>query len=116
MRGMDFPGVFRHASLMDKAEHGRRLKAAIGARGLAREDVALAANVKTRTVTNWTSGETMPNETQRIALRVLFPGYDDEGDLVERAVRHSELTEDRQDTVLGFYKRQLREQREERVG
>lgn len=97
---------------MDKREHGERLARAIRVRGLSRTTVATAANVKPRTVTNWTSGETMPSERERDALRNLLGPYDAEGDPVEVAVRMSGLTEDRQATVIGFYLRQLREQRE----
>jgi transcriptional regulator with XRE-family HTH domain len=100
---------------MDKTEHGQRLRAAMAANGRDREFVADATGRGVRTVTNWTSGETMPSDRERAALRKLFPGYDTPGDPVEIAVRGSELTEDRQDTVLGFYKRQLREQRESAV-
>jgi transcriptional regulator with XRE-family HTH domain len=98
---------------MEKAEHGRRLRSVMGSRGVDRKVVADATGVNTRTVTNWTTGKTMPSPTEREALRRLFPDYDTPGDPVEVAVRGSELTEDRQDTVLGFYKRHLREQRED---
>lgn len=101
---------------MDKAEHGTLLKRAIGARGLSRQTVADYTNVNPRTVTNWTAGETMPSERERGALRTLLGPYDLYADPVEVAIRSSELTEDRQDTVLGFYKRQLREQREQATG
>lgn len=97
---------------MEKSEHGKLLGRAIRVRGLSRTTVADRANVKPRTVTNWTSGETMPSERERAALRALLGPYDLYADPVEVAIRSSELTEDRQDTVLGFYKRQLREQRE----
>lgn len=97
---------------MDKAEHGKRLTRAMA--GRSRQVIADWADVKPRTVTNWTSGKTMPSEGERAALRKLLGPYDAEGDPVEIAVRSSELTEDRQDTVLGFYKRHLREQREAR--
>lgn len=100
---------------MNKGEHGRRLARAIGARRLSRDTVADAAGVKPRTVTNWTSGATMPSERERDALHQLLGDYDAEGDPVEIAVRASVLTEDRQDTVVGFYKRHLREQREAAV-
>lgn len=99
---------------MDKVDHGLRLKAAIAARGSNRQEVADYAGVDKRTVTNWTSGKTMPSDTERATLRRLFPGYDDPGDAVEVAIRHSELSEWRQDTVVGFYKRHLSEQQEGR--
>lgn len=101
---------------MDKAEHGRRLKSAMASKGYGRDAVATAAGVKSRTVTNWTSGQTMPSDRERVALRRLFPGYDALGDPVETAVRGSELHEWRQDAVLSTYKKNLHEQRAEEVG
>lgn len=101
---------------MDKAEHGRRLKTAMASQGHNREVVADWTNVKVRTVTNWTSGATMPSDTEKAALRRLLGEYDSEGDPVELALRRSELHEWRQDAVLSFYKRNLHEQREDRAG
>ena len=101
---------------MDKQEHGKKLKAAIASRGFDRKAVADATGVKTRTVTNWTSGETMPSDRERAALRKLLGDYDNPGDPVETAIRASELADWRQDTVIGFYKRNLSEQRDERAG
>lgn len=97
---------------MDKAEHGLRLKAAMASKGMDRRDVRDVVGVEVRTVTNWTTGQTMPGDTERAALRKLFPGYDDPGDAVEIAVRGSALTEDRQYVVIATYKRLLREQSE----
>lgn len=99
---------------MNKQEHGSRLKAAIARRGLDRDDVVAAIDGvrSARTVTNWTSGATMPSEAQRVQLRELLGDYDNPGDPVEVAVKASRLTEDRQYNVLGVYKRELREQDE----
>jgi hypothetical protein len=71
---------------------------------------------KPRTITNWTSGTTMPDDIDREKLRNFFPGYDAEGDPVEVAIRSSDLQDWRQDAVLSFYKRNLHEQRSEQVG
>lgn len=101
---------------MDKAEHGARLRAAMGAKKIDRQGVVDATGRSKRTVTNWTSGETMPSPAERAALRNLFPGYDDPGDPVEVAIMHSELTEDRQYMLVGTYKRMLREQAEGKQG
>ena len=101
---------------MDKAEHGRRLKAAMSRAGKDRQAISDALDVGPRTVTNWTSGTTMPTPAQRDVLRKVLGRYDDEGDPVEVAVRGSELVEWRQDTVIGFYKRNLHEQREGATG
>lgn len=97
---------------MEKAEHGARLRAAMATRGHERADVVAATGVAARTVTNWTTGQTLPSDRERAVLRKLYPGYDDPGDPVEIAVRNSTLTEDRQHLVLGTYKRLLREQDE----
>lgn len=101
---------------MDKEEHGRRLKAAMARQRMDRQAVADFVGVKPRTITNWTTGTTMPDDGDRVALRELFPGYDDGGDQVESAVRSSELIEWRQDAVLSTYKKHLHEQRAEQVG
>jgi transcriptional regulator with XRE-family HTH domain len=98
---------------MDKVEHGLRLKAAMAAKRLARDDIATATGVKVRTVTNWTSGATMPSDRERAVLRRLLGDYDDPGDPVEAAIWASRLTEDRGHVVLGVYKRELRQQDEE---
>lgn len=97
---------------MDKAEHGARLRAAMGARKVDRQGVVDATGRSKRTVTNWTTGTTMPTEFERGVLRQLFPGYDDPGDPVEVAIMQSKLTEDRQYMLVGTYKRMLREQLE----
>lgn len=96
---------------MDKAEHGRLLSQAMGERNLMRQDIVTVTGVSLRTVTNWSTGATMPSEQERAQLRKLLPGYDRPGDAVERAVRGSELQEWRQDAVLSVYKRNLYEQR-----
>lgn len=96
---------------MDKGEHGRRLKAAMARKRMDRQGVADFVGVKPRTITNWTTGTTMPDDADRLALQQLFPGYDDPGDEVEIAVRRSELNEWRQDAVLSTYKKNLHEQR-----
>ncbi|HKY57635.1 MAG TPA: hypothetical protein VJL80_06325 [Aeromicrobium sp.] len=97
---------------MEKAEHAARLRAAMAARGADRTTVVDATGVAVRTVTNWTTGKTMPSNTERASLRRLFPGYDEPGDPVEVAIMSSELTEDRKYALVGNYKRMLREQAE----
>jgi transcriptional regulator with XRE-family HTH domain len=98
---------------MEKEDHGKALAAVMARKGLSRQDVADVAGVNVRTVTNWTTGKTMPSRAERETLRRYLGVYDDtEGDPVERAVRASRLTEDRQYAVLGVYKRELREQDE----
>lgn len=113
---MAFHGNFRHAESVDKRQHGSRLKAAMAARGYDRQVVADSAGVRVRTVTNWTSGSTMPSGVEREALRRLLGPYDSDGDPVEVAVRSSGLSDWRQDAVLSFYKRNLAEQRAELAG
>lgn len=98
---------------MNKAEHGAKLRAAMAEQERSRETVADVTGVSPRTVTNWTTGQTMPDDTDRAKLRRLLGNYDDPGDPVEVAIRRSELVEWRQDTVVGFYKRNLSEQRED---
>jgi transcriptional regulator with XRE-family HTH domain len=97
---------------MDKKEHGRRLAAAMAAKAVSRKDVAEVVGRKVRTITNWTSGAHMPSPDEREILRRMFPGYDSLGDPVVVAVLGSDLTEDRQQYVIGYYKEKLREQRE----
>lgn len=97
---------------MDKMEHGVRLAEAMARTQSDRTVVADALGVNVRTVTNWKNGKTLPNNAERAALRRLFGDYDNPGDPVEVAIRTSGLTEWRQDTVIGFYKKHLAEQRE----
>ena len=85
-------------------------------RGLKRADVAGYVEVATRTVTNWTTGQTMPSAIERERLRDLLGDYDAIGDPVEVAIRQSELHEWRQDAVLSEYKRHLYQQRAEVTG
>lgn len=102
---------------MDKKEHGRLLAQAMATKGMGRQVVADATGVRVRTVTNWTSGATMPSEIERLSLRrLLGDDYDRPGDAVERAVRASSLQEWRKDAVLSFYKRNLHEQDAEAAG
>lgn len=99
---------------MEKAEHASRLRAAMAQRGLDRQAVADAVGIGVRTVTNWTTGTTMPGATDREKLRRLLPAYDTPGDAVEIAISGAEqLTEDRRHMLLGTYKRLLREQSED---
>ena len=69
--------------------------------------------VSDRTVRNWEGGATRPPPDMALRLREELGDFDSEGDPVEAAVRKSELTEDRQYDVIGYYKRRLREQRED---
>lgn len=48
-------------------------------------------------------------------LREVLGDFDSGGDPVEVAIRRSELDDWRQDTVVGFYKRHLQEQRQSRT-
>lgn len=100
---------------MNKQEHGELLAKAMGERGVGRQEVADRTGVAPRTVTNWTSGATMPSERERAILRQMVGDYERPGDAVERAIRISGLDEWRQDAVLSFYKRNLHEQAGERA-
>lgn len=116
---MAFLGKLRQSVGMDKAEHARRLRAAIAtSRKYSRADVGVATGKGYRTVSNWVSESRpmMPSDKDRAILREMFPGYDEGGDGVEIAIKHSRLTEDRQYVVLGTYKRELRLQDEEERG
>lgn len=101
---------------MDKQEHGKRLASAMAAKRHGRQVIADLTGRDVRTVTNWTRGKTMPSEVELILLREFLGPYDLPGDPVEIAVRGSELSEWRQDSVLSFYKRNLHEQRAEEAG
>lgn len=101
---------------MERADHGPLLKAAMARRGYGRKDVATYVGVEVRTVTNWTSGTTMPSDRQLVKLREMLGDYDVAGDPVEVAVRSSELVKWRQDDVLTRYERNLYEQRREAAG
>jgi transcriptional regulator with XRE-family HTH domain len=98
---------------MEKDEHARRLKRAMADKGIKREELADAVGKKPRTITNWTTAFSMPDESDRAKLRRIFPGYDAQGDPVEVAIRNSELLDYRQNLVIGEYQRHLHEQRRE---
>lgn len=91
------------------------LKTAMSVKGIDRQAVADAAGVNARTVTNWTSGATMPSAREREVLHRILGEYDRGGDPVEAAIRNSELTEWRQAAVLSEYQRHLYEQRAQAV-
>lgn len=102
---------------MNKAEHGPLLKAAMARRSFGREVVADYVGVNKRTVTNWTTGATMPSEQERESLRRMLGPYDTQGDPVEVALAMSGLTDFRRSRVLAVYQEQLHEQRrEDRAG
>lgn len=100
---------------MTKVEHGRRLKTAMAARGFDRNVVADAVGVRVRTVTNWTSGKTMPPPVHHQALHRLLGPYDSNGDAVEVALATSELSGWRQDAVRSVYRKHLEDQRSEAI-
>lgn len=117
-RSWNFPENCGRLCAVDKQTHARLFRQAMAERGYDRTVVADATGVKPRTVTNWRSGTTMPSDREMAALRKLLGPYDIGGDVdpVERAVKGSRLTEDRQFDVIGYYKRQLRLQDAEEVG
>lgn len=118
-------------------EQGKRraadyVAAAMEAAGFDESRLVTFTELDPKTVRTFLRGETYPKTPKRQAIEVVLelplgsieraaqglhraPATRPAGDPVEVAVRQSELTEDRQDTVLGFYKRQLREQREDRA-
>ena len=100
----------------EKVAHGKLLKIAMSRKEVNRQTLAAAVGVKARTITNWTSGSTMPEPRDRDALRKILGPYDTEGDPVEAALMNSELTEDRRHEVLALYKRLLRQQATEEAG
>lgn len=69
-----------------------------------------AVGVSGRTIRNWETDYHRPDARALTALRGVLGRFDIDGDDVERAVMLSGLTEDRKYAVLGFYKRQQREQ------
>lgn len=101
---------------MEKHEHAAMLRQAISeSADVSRQTIADATGRGYRTVSNWISESkpTMPSDKERAMLRRLLGPYDTPGDVVERAVRQSELIDWRQDAVLSVYKRNLHEQRGE---
>lgn len=100
---------------MEKDEHAALLRQAMSELNVSRQEIADATGSSYRTVGNWISRKTptMPGDSDRAMLRKVLGPYDQAGDAVEKAIHRSELTEDRQYEVIGFYKRKVREQREE---
>lgn len=101
------------ATDQEKRDHGLRLKVAMSRARVDRQRVADETGVQPRTVTNWTSGKTMPSEAEKVALRGLFGDYDNVGDPVIVAIDQSELHDWRRDRVKSEYRRQLQDQRRE---
>lgn len=100
---------------MTETTFGKRLQAARKSAGYrTQEALGDALGVSGRTVRNWeTDVYPVALEHRDAITRLLGSGVFAEGDPVEIAVRSSRLTEDRQYGVIGYYKRQLREQDDE---
>jgi hypothetical protein len=79
---------------------------------LTNSDVATALGVSTRTVVNWISrsNPTMPIDRMVETLRRLLPGYSEQGDPVEIALRGADLAPWRQAALVAEYQRHLHEQ------
>lgn len=96
-------------------EHAAHLRRAMAQAELTNSDLATALGVSTRTIVNWTSRSqpTMPNDRLQANLAKLLPGYADQGDPVEIALRHSDLASWRQAALVAEYQRHLHEQARE---
>lgn len=101
-----------------KKWHAKRLREAIGGDPERRRLVSTATGKTYRAVGYWISetSPTMPSDKDRAAIREVLGHYDHDGDLVERTIFASELTDDRAYDVVGYYKKRLREQRESSPG
>lgn len=97
---------------MDKREHAARLRVAMAEGGYSRRVIADLTGHQPRTVTNWTTGATMPGDAERALLRKLLGPYDTPGDPMETALEHCELIDWRRDAVRSTYRRHLSEQRD----
>lgn len=98
--------------------YGDRLQAARKRAGFTtQESLGDAIGVSGRTIRAWEKRATPPDDpTKRDALHKVLGEFDTEGDPVEVALYRSELVEWRRDTVTGFYKMHLTQQRQENVG
>lgn len=115
-RGVEARGKLRNAKgVDDKRTHGQQLSQAMDAQAKGRKAIADLLGVNVRTVTNWTTGRTMPTEGEKTILRAELGNYDAPGDLVESAIRRSGLVEWRQDAVISEYKRHLYDQGREQA-
>jgi transcriptional regulator with XRE-family HTH domain len=103
---------------MDKAQHGDALAAAMARQHKRRDEVAAATGRSVRTVTNWTTGQTMPSRTELETLRQLLGDYAAEsiGDPVIAAVKASSLIDWRQGDVITTYQKHLHQQQREEAG
>lgn len=101
---------------MDGGDFGRRLQAARKNKGFrTQEALGDAVGVSGRMVRHYEAGR-MPPPDVLARLRETLGDFDAAGDPVETAIRMSELDDWRQDTVVGFYKKHLQEQRQSRAG
>lgn len=93
---------------------GTRLQIARKRAGIrTQEALGDLVGVSGKTIRNYETNKTRPDSVTLEALREVVGIFDAAGDPVEVAVRASRLTEDRQYGVIGYYKRQLREQDDE---
>lgn len=100
---------------MSETTPGKRLQAARKAAGFrTQESLGDVLGVTGRTVRYWEADKHPVPLEHRGTIAELLGNVFAEGDAVEIAVRGSRLTEDRQYVVLGVYKRELRQQDEER--
>lgn len=93
---------------------GQRIKRLREERRWSQRTLGDLLGVTSKTISNWERDQHIPRASIG-ALEKAFRQPLESADPVESAVRNSELTEDRQTTVLGFYQRLLREQREGKV-
>lgn len=101
---------------------GQRIRRLREAKRFSQQELATVLGVSMRTVSNWERDKNLPMNRLGALEQVLGASLTesqaapaDEDDVVT-AVRRSRLTEDRQYDVIGYYKRQLREQDYETEG
>ena len=80
---------------------------------MSQQALADAVGVSSRAVGMWENDKAVPRSRMGAIEAIFRAPLEPAGDPVELAVKSSELTADRQHVVIGFYLRQLREQRAE---
>lgn len=99
---------------MDQATFGKQLQAARKLAGYrSQADLADVIGISARTIRNYENDKTRPDAGNLALLRQALGDFEEEGDRVESALRHSELRAWRQNAVISEYQRHLEEQRRE---
>lgn len=115
-RGSTFLPSFSTIGRMDDEEYGRRLREARRRAGFKTQEM-LGDRIgrSSKMVRNYEAGKHLTPEI-KAALEEVLGEFADEGDPVERAIRHSQLIKWRQDDLVSKYEKHVYDQSREEAG